>query len=64
LVSRKGLHRMASARRKVHLPAGRHVYELQATTSQRSEVIAVHAVPDGGTVCAAIKLQTEMNRAI
>jgi hypothetical protein len=29
LVSRKGLRRLAGARRKVHLSAGQHVHELQ-----------------------------------
>jgi hypothetical protein len=34
LVSRKGLHRLAGARRKVHMSTGQHVHELQ--TAARS----------------------------
>jgi hypothetical protein len=37
LVSRKGLHRLAGARRKVHLSAGQHVHELQ-TAARGCEV--------------------------
>jgi hypothetical protein len=37
LVSRKGLQRLAGARRKVHLSAGQHVHELQ-TAARGCEV--------------------------
>src|SRR6266446_9393091 len=50
LVSRNGLHSVACARWKVHLPAGQYVRELPVAAAHGSasqEVIAVHAAQDG-----------------